>query len=539
VAANPDIVIRGSFFTFFLVCILREREEFQVMKFILGLKGTQFISGVIKAILGYQAFWSCLALQSDATACQRDGPGVGKSVVDQFVLVIWTQILLWVAFLVLPYAGHFVPSTGKVVYGKANALWEKNYKLAQRKARRRARMLKGANAVQRMLAYATSIFRWCGFRTPKERQLEREYAATHGGHDILDIDELDDAVSEMSIRTHAGDGYTKLEEAYDAEAAKIAVGHEGLPDSDHKPYYDTATWRGWLNDATWPARRYTTLQLRHFMSEAPIVWDAITMPLVNASSRNRMIMLLKWDLWMFSSSIIIWLLMYFMTMRTYAVNLGYPDANGFQVLWLFLTSWDTWQCQITYSIVKVFFALSSAPFFVFTIGGLNKLFTHTEASAYTRQGQLVVPDVNGLSAYLQWLKEDVLSQKRYRAELYDNFPRKKMQQLEKAVVSGETLLIKAMERPATALKETRKKKIEIDALLRSIVTREASSDALFKRCFPDAVIVEKYLDELKEKQAPSNKERDDGEDDSEEDEAHATPGGQSSTESVQTPQAIK
>eukprot|EP00966_Prymnesium_polylepis_P089689 2076817-Prymnesium_polylepis.1 len=63
-------------------------------------------------------------------------------------------------------------------------------------------MLKGANAVQRMLAYATSIFRWCGFRTPKERQLEREYAATHGGHDILDIDELDDAVSEMSIRTH-------------------------------------------------------------------------------------------------------------------------------------------------------------------------------------------------------------------------------------------------------------------------------------------------------------------------------------------------
>ena len=59
------------------------------------------------------------------------------------------QILLWIAFLVLPYAGQFVPSTGKVVYGKANALWEKNYKIAQRRARRRARILKEANALQR------------------------------------------------------------------------------------------------------------------------------------------------------------------------------------------------------------------------------------------------------------------------------------------------------------------------------------------------------------------------------------------------------
>ena len=108
---------------------------------------------------------------------------------------------------------------------------------------------------------------------------------------------------------------------------------------------------------------------------------------------------------------------------------------------------------------QVFFALSSLPFFVFTIGGLNKLFTHTEASAYTRNGQIVPIDVNGLSAYLQWLKEDVLGQKRYKAELDENFPRKKIAQLEKAVAAGEALLIKAMERPATALKETRKKKV--------------------------------------------------------------------------------
>jgi len=104
-------------------------------------------------------------------------------------------------------------------------------------------------------------------------------------------------------------------------------------------------------------------------------------------------------------------------------------------------------------------------------------------------------------------------QKRYRNELYDNFPRKKLSQLEKAVAQGEQLLVTAMERPSTALRETRKKKMEIDALLRSIVTREASSDALFQKCFPDMVIVETYLAE-RQKQTEVKKERKIGEDDS-------------------------
>ena len=92
VAANPDILIRGSFFTFFLISILRDREEFQVMKFILGLKGTQFISGVIKAILGFEGFWQCLTLELDPLACQSQGPSVGKPVFTQLVLVLWTQV---------------------------------------------------------------------------------------------------------------------------------------------------------------------------------------------------------------------------------------------------------------------------------------------------------------------------------------------------------------------------------------------------------------------------------------------------------------
>jgi len=210
-------------------------------------------------------------------------------------------------------------------------------------------------------------------------------------------------------------------------------------------------------------------------------------------------------------------------MRNYATHLALHTEpprvpNEFEIAWLFLTGWETWQCEITYGVCKVFFALSSFPFFLFTIGGLNKLFTHTEASAYTRDGKITPIDVNGLSAYLQWLKEDVLGQSRYRDELDDHFPRKKISQLEKAVLAGEQLLVSARDRPATALKDTRKKKADIDALLKSIVTKEAASEALFKKCFPDQLIIEEYKKELEAAHAKPHKTSDVGEDTDSEDE---------------------
>merc|ERR1712216_659099 len=113
------------------------------------------------------------------------------------------------------------------------------------------------------------------------------------------------------------------------------------------------------------------------------------MPLRAGGSRNRMLQLLYWDTYMCAICVLLWFGLYYLTMRTYAVQAGLETGvtfNEFQIFWLWVTGWDTWQCQITFAVVKVFFMLSSAPFFIFTIGGLNKLFTHTEASAYTRDG---------------------------------------------------------------------------------------------------------------------------------------------------------
>jgi hypothetical protein len=48
IAASPNVAVRGLFFTLYLLCVIVDREEYIVMRFILGLKGTQFISGIIK-----------------------------------------------------------------------------------------------------------------------------------------------------------------------------------------------------------------------------------------------------------------------------------------------------------------------------------------------------------------------------------------------------------------------------------------------------------------------------------------------------------
>ena len=73
--------------------------------------------------------------------------------------------------------------------------------------------------------------------------------------------------------------------------------------------------------------------------------------------------------------------------------------------------WYDWHTQITFQLIKVLFSLTAVPFFIFTIGPLAKLFAHTDPTAYTRDGRITVPDPNGLSSYLRWIKEDVLNSK--------------------------------------------------------------------------------------------------------------------------------
>ena len=53
---------------------------------------------MIKALIGYIGFWECAI----GSRCIEAGPGVGSNVKRQLAILLWLQILLWTAFLLLP-----------------------------------------------------------------------------------------------------------------------------------------------------------------------------------------------------------------------------------------------------------------------------------------------------------------------------------------------------------------------------------------------------------------------------------------------------
>lgn len=174
------------------------------------------------------------------------------------------------------------------------------------------------------------------------------------------------------------------------------------------------------------------------------------------------------------------------------------------------TFWLQWRTQITYQLVKLFFALTAAPFFLFTIGPLAKIFAHADPTAWTRGGRCVQPQPTGLAAYLSFLKNDVLNSSTFAAEFQDRFSQREVKQLTRAVVEGERLLASAWARPARFTRDTIKEKLRIDAILAKIVTKEKASPALYQKCFPDRMIVDDYIaaqeaEELRAKEMESKK----------------------------------
>jgi len=240
---------------------------------------------------------------------------------------------------------------------------------------------------------------------------------------------------------------------------------------------------------------------------------AVTYPMRTGSSKNRLFALLTWDTSAFWCCAALFLLMSLLSIRAEEELreklLGETPglvSRVLQVLRLFVIDfvtgqfWSTWQSQITFAVVKLVFMLSSIPFFIFTLGPMSTLFTHTDATAYTRNGTVVGVDPNGLSAYLSWIKEDVLGPySKFKAELEDEsqFHPKSLAKLRAAVREAEGVLASAWRRPATVMKVTRAKRAELDALLATVVTKEAASAALYRHCFPDQVIVDDYKRRVK------------------------------------------
>jgi len=151
--------------------------------------------------------------------------------------------------------------------------------------------------------------------------------------------------------------------------------------------------------------------------------------------------------------------------------------------------WKSYQLQFTFIVVKITFSLSSFPFFLFTIFG-ERLFTHTDATAYDRNGNIVALDTTGLSAYITWLREDILHNEKHVANLL-KIDAKDLDSLGAAIKQAEQAMEEAKNRPSSASRLSATKKKELDRLLAKVITLERSPE-LFSACFPDKVLVEAY-----------------------------------------------
>ena len=114
----------------------------------------------------------------------------------------------------------------------------------------------------------------------------------------------------------------------------------------------------------------------------------------------------------------------------------------------------------------------------------------------------------GLSAYLRWIREDVLAPNSAHAEeLETRFSQKEDLNMRRAVKNAERTLKEAWRKPASAISVTGNTKLALDKMLLKLISKERASKALYAHCFPDRVLVDEYEKNKRlRKQEQKNKE---------------------------------
>ena len=112
ISAWPSWYVRAPYFTIVFACLLPNFEEFQLMRFILALKGSQTLSGVANSVITAVQMWSCVVFQPGT--CPSRGPGVSAqpNLVLDLCMIVWLQLLVWTAFVLLPYSSKIGEQQG-------------------------------------------------------------------------------------------------------------------------------------------------------------------------------------------------------------------------------------------------------------------------------------------------------------------------------------------------------------------------------------------------------------------------------------------
>jgi hypothetical protein len=127
-AASPDLGVRVWFFSIYLACLMVDRDEYQLTRFIVVLKGSQFLSALWCLLEVSLSFWPCAvlktALSSGLADCDvRAWAGVGNTVPFGMAMTLWLQALLWTAFLLIPFASKYDVAKGVLGHQAGIQLW--------------------------------------------------------------------------------------------------------------------------------------------------------------------------------------------------------------------------------------------------------------------------------------------------------------------------------------------------------------------------------------------------------------------------------
>mmetsp|Transcript_73148 Transcript_73148/g.160018 ORF Transcript_73148/g.160018 Transcript_73148/m.160018 type:complete len:542 (+) Transcript_73148:86-1711(+) len=106
VSLVPSYGIRVMFFALilFLIILGRPADEYQLTLYIIGFKGSQFISsGILQATIAAVRYYMCVHPGGTHT-CDVDGPGQSQDLVTGMIDFLGSCILTWVAFWWLPFS---------------------------------------------------------------------------------------------------------------------------------------------------------------------------------------------------------------------------------------------------------------------------------------------------------------------------------------------------------------------------------------------------------------------------------------------------
>lgn len=227
------------------------------------------------------------------------------------------------------------------------------------------------------------------------------------------------------------------------------------------------------------------------------------------AANNRLLYLLAWDVTCFLCAcglfglLLLALAVQYATsgdadLRVELIPDGAPQAVGGgavspSMLDVLLSAgfWGSWRVQVTFFLCRMMYALSALPFLIFHVPKVGMLLSHTFATGYTRGGICVPQDTTGLSAFVAWLEERLLS----RADVQQRLTAREKAKLDAALADAKQCLNggladdeAALRRPPPPALTERKR----EALLKLLEATFSPHHALFADIFPEKQICLEY-----------------------------------------------